>query len=112
MPRAYFCSLIVSIVCATPGLNAYENEEVVLLKMITQGKSVIVGELGSESETRIEVLDYKTGKRAAFEKATLRSIRKGISDTEAVASVGLANVLVPRIHSLMLVTRSRPWRNL
>src|SRR5688500_4543916 len=73
----------------------------VLVKLQTLDKEAITGELISEDEVQIEVLDLKTGQPANFPKKALQSVRKNISESEAIASAGLAKVLAWKVNRAM-----------
>jgi len=74
-----------------------EQEVSILVKVVTSDKAVVVGEIGRENDTHIEVFDLKTGRAQVFRKDDLQSLRKDISEEEAIASVGLPTCLAGKI---------------
>ena len=53
----------------------------------------IIGELGRENDTHIEVCNLDSGKVAIYEKEDLRKINKDVTDDFAVQTIGLVKLL-------------------
>ncbi len=89
------------------GLTRADNEQQpVLVKIISTEKKVIVGQWLRETDDNYEILDLSTGKQIAFPKTRVDNIRKPISELEASNTVGLPNIVA--WHIVKLVPRINP----
>lgn len=82
---------------AEPSTQGPESDAPVLVGIVTVDRESITGELVSESGTQLELADLVTGEPQTFEKARLTSVRRGLSEREAMLRVELPRFLAWKI---------------
>ena len=100
----FLCRLLLSILlchlCAGIGWSQSPTTPLLVKATDTNGASVI-GELKSETEEQLELIDLKTGKKLTYQKSALNDFRKGITDREAATNLGLPEFLVWKIRRVI-----------
>jgi len=71
--------------------------KVVLVKLTTTEGRFVVGELLEAKSEDLMVLDLKTGETLTFAAANVRTVKKPLKESEAIASVGLPALLAWKI---------------
>jgi formylglycine-generating enzyme required for sulfatase activity len=96
---AIFTGIAASLVLAwaTEVRTQTPSARPTLVKVVTAAKQAIVGELLLENGTHLEVLNLEDGATLRLAKAELTSVRKDISDNEAILSVGLSPFIAWKI---------------
>ena len=86
-----YASVLVLLSCLA---GAEDHHTGTLVQVITsEPPASIIGELGRENETHIEVFDLDTGKGQIFEKEDLKKINKDVTDDFAVQTIGLVKLV-------------------
>jgi formylglycine-generating enzyme required for sulfatase activity len=83
-----------------------QQDAPVLVKVVTNDREIVVGELGRESDTHIEVLAIQTGKPRTFQKTDLQLVRKNINEEEATTAVGLPLLLAWKMKKVVPAVES------
>lgn len=93
---ACFCCFMV----APPSWSGPSPWPVLVKATDSEGKT-IVGELWSEDDKVVTLMDLKTDQKVSLQKTTLKQFRKDVSDREAGETIGVPQFLVWKIRKIM-----------
>ncbi len=101
--RASYGLLLTVILCCFGTAHGWSQSSAApLLVKVTDDKGAgVIGELKSETDDQLELIDLKTGKKLIYQKSALNDSRKGITDREAAATIGLPEFLVWKIRRVI-----------
>jgi len=88
--RSVACGLLILALLA--GLTQAQDAPT-LVKVVTEQKKAVVGELVEQNDDTIRLLDLETYRIRTFNKEALQTVRLGISEKEASLTIGLPKYL-------------------
>ncbi len=96
LPGIVLASILLAVVSAQA-----QSGSGILATVVTKDAESILGELGRENDTHIELFDVKTNQARIFSKAELQSIKKNVSDSVAIDRLGLPTFMAWRIKKVL-----------
>ena len=100
-PWKHCCAIVAVTLFAVGACWAQPASAPVLVKATDANGRTTLGELKADEGDTLELLDLKTGKKAAFQKSTLNDLRRGITEKEAAETIGLPEFLVWKVRTVI-----------
>jgi len=107
MRLARVCSwllVVAGLAVLGPGSGTADEKAPVVTQVVTEDGHVYIGEVLKETDEALNLLDLKTGKEVAIPRVTVRSMKRDLSQEEAVRLTGLAPYVAWRVKLAQEVT--------
>lgn len=88
---------LLTVMCVTRGLAAQKTSRSEFIKLLTEKDKSVTGVVQKESDKEITVLELKSRKSTTFQKKSLKSLLRKLTDKQAVSIVGLCPVVSWRV---------------